>query len=180
MVELEDIGKLRRSLGLTQKELAKKADVSQSLIAKIEARKIDPSFSKAKQIIDILESLGNDRVKAGDVMNKNTISVRPDDSIKKAIDKMKRYDISQMPVVEERKAAGMVSEAIILEALVHETGQEARVRDIMKDCPPIITREASLNLVTNLLREYPIVLVSEKGRLKGHITKSDLITKAFR
>ncbi len=180
MVELEEIGSLRRRLRLTQKELAKRANVSQSLIAKIEAGMIDPSYSKAKLIIDTLESLGNDRMKAAVVMNKNIISVRPDDSIKKAIDKMKRYNISQMPVVEDRKVLGLVSEAIILEALVEDKGNKSEVRDIMRDCPPIITGDASLNIVTNLLREYPIILVSEKGRLRGHITKSDLLTKAFR
>jgi len=179
MVELEDIGKLRKNLSLTQKELARRAGVSQSLIAKIEAGKLDPTFSKAKRIINTLNSLGNDRVRSVDILNKNIISVMPDDYIKKTILKMKKYNISQMPVVDDKKVIGLVSEAIILEALIQEKKPDTVVKDIMKDAPPIITKDASLNLITSLLQEYPIIIISEKGKLKGHITKSDILTKAF-
>ena len=49
------IGKLRRQLGLTQKELARKAGVSQSLIAKVESGLIDPAYSKVVQLFQALE-----------------------------------------------------------------------------------------------------------------------------
>ena len=42
MDELIELKKLRKKLGLTQNQLAKRANVSQSLIAKIESNKIDP------------------------------------------------------------------------------------------------------------------------------------------
>ena len=48
--DIDEIKKLRSSLGLTQKDLAQRADVSQSLIAKIEAGRIDPTFSKVQKI----------------------------------------------------------------------------------------------------------------------------------
>ena len=48
MFELNEISRLRKQLGLTQAELAKLSGVSQSLIAKLEAGKIEPSYSKAK------------------------------------------------------------------------------------------------------------------------------------
>lgn len=55
---LDEIAKRRKLLGLTQKQLAKIAGVSQSFIAKIESGKIDPSYSKAKAIFDTLEKNG--------------------------------------------------------------------------------------------------------------------------
>ncbi|MDH5420035.1 MAG: helix-turn-helix domain-containing protein, partial [Candidatus Bathyarchaeota archaeon] len=54
---LEEVAKKRRILGLTQKQLAKLAGVSQSLIAKLESRKIDPSYTKVKAIFDVIERL---------------------------------------------------------------------------------------------------------------------------
>ncbi|MBI2079314.1 helix-turn-helix domain-containing protein, partial [Candidatus Micrarchaeota archaeon] len=45
-IDVSKLGSLRRKLGITQKELAKLAGVSQSLIAKIEMGKIDPAYSK--------------------------------------------------------------------------------------------------------------------------------------
>jgi predicted transcriptional regulator len=54
LYELEEIKKLRRKLGIGQKELAGLANVSQSLIAKIESKKIEPTYNKVRKIFDIL------------------------------------------------------------------------------------------------------------------------------
>jgi len=54
---LEEISRKRRILGLTQNELAKLAGVSQSLIAKMESRKTNPSYTKVKAILDVLNKL---------------------------------------------------------------------------------------------------------------------------
>jgi len=180
MFELNEIKRLRKNLNLTQKDLAKESGVSQSLIAKIEADKIDPTFTKAQKIIETLNNLSNDQVKAEDIMNTSLISVGPNDQLKKTIQKMKKYNISQLPVLDDKKVVGLISEAIILEALIDEKKPDSKIKEVMKDAPPIITKTASLNIITNLLREYPIILVSEKGNLKGHITKSDILTKAFK
>ena len=55
-LRVEKIGEIRRVLGLTQTELAKLSGVSQSLIAKIESRKIDPAYSKVIAIFEALEN----------------------------------------------------------------------------------------------------------------------------
>ena len=65
MLELNDIARLRKQLGLTQPELAQLSGVSQSLIAKLEAGKIEPSYTKVKSIIDTLT--GPDTTKVVDV-----------------------------------------------------------------------------------------------------------------
>ena len=54
---LEEVAQKRKMLNLTQKQLAKLAGVSQSLIAKLESKKIDPSYTKVKAIFDALERL---------------------------------------------------------------------------------------------------------------------------
>ena len=55
--KLEEISKRRRVLGLSQKQLARLAGVSQSLIAKVEAGKTEPSYLRTKSIFDTLEKL---------------------------------------------------------------------------------------------------------------------------
>ena len=50
--ELSEIKAKRKHLGLSQSGLSVKTGVSQSLIAKLEAGKISPSYLSAKKIFD--------------------------------------------------------------------------------------------------------------------------------
>ena len=102
--ELNEIKKIRKSLGLTQTDLAKRANVSQSLIAKIESGKIDPTFTKTKRIFETLNDLEKkEEIKAEELMKKKIISVAPDNDIKDSINKMKRFGISQILRLDQGK-----------------------------------------------------------------------------
>lgn len=177
--ELEEIKKIRKSLGLTQTELAKRAGVSQSIIAKIESGSIDPTFSKFKKIFETLSYYEKkDEIKAEDIMNKKMVNIKPVEYIKDAIKKMKKYNISQMPVIDGNKTIGLISESTLLNALMQ--GKETKVSEIMEESPPIVSKNTSVKVISNLLRHYPTVLVSEEGKLTGLITKSDLLDKLYK
>ena len=71
--QLEEIEKRRKILGLSQKELAKMVGVSQSMIAKIETGRINPSYTKTKDIFDLFESLEKKReIKIGFVVTEES------------------------------------------------------------------------------------------------------------
>lgn len=177
--ELEEIKEIRKKFGLTQGELANRAGVSQSLIAKIEAGRLDPTYSKTKRIFEAIDTFGKKKeLRAEQIMNRHIISVKPNDDIKSAIDKMKKANISQMPVIEEHKSIGIVSESIILEALLNKKG--SKISDIMEDSAPVVSKNTTVNAISNLLRFYPMVLVSDSGELKGVITKADLLGKIYK
>ena len=107
MRSLSEIKKLRNRFQLNQKELAKKSGVSQSLIAKIESGKVEPTFSKAQQIFAALEDLREKKeVKAYEVMNKKVLSISMDDYVKKIITIMKQQGISQVPVLHKERVYG--------------------------------------------------------------------------
>ena len=177
--ELAEIKKIRKSLGLTQTDLAKRANVSQSLIAKIESEKIDPTFTKTKKIFETLNDLENkEEIKADELMNKKIISVSPKDNIKDSVTKMKKFGISQMPVIEDHNIIGLVSESSLLNAFM--SNKSKKIMDIMEETPPMISKTASVRVVSNLLKHYPVVLVSESGKLIGLITKADLLGKLYK
>ena len=178
MIELQNIKKIRMALNLTQHQFAKNAGVSQSLIAKIEAGRVDPSYSKIKRIEETLHLLSSKtELNLKEVMTKRLITIRPSDQAAEVIKMMNSKNISQVPVVEGDNVIGLVSESSALENV--EKLKNSLVREIMHEAPPIVSVTAALSVVSNLLKHYPIVVVREKGALAGVITKSDLLRKAF-
>ena len=176
--ELKEIMVIRKKLGLTQSALAKRAGVSQSLIAKIESDRIDPTFSNAKKIFSALKDMEEKKeLKAVDLMNNKITSIRPRESIKSSISKMKKLKISQMPVIEDHNVIGLVSESNLIDAILNQ--EIKTVEEVMSEAPPVISKNASVNAVSALLRFYPIVLVTENGKSVGLISKSDLLSKVY-
>ena len=55
--------------------------------------------------------------------------------------------------------------------------KSTKVSEIMQEAPPIVSKTTSIQVVSSLLKHYPVVVVSEGGRLVGLITKSDLLGK---
>src|SRR3989338_3792765 len=179
LYELSEIKKIRKSLGLTQTDLAKRANVSQSLIAKIESGKIDPTFTKTKKIFDTLNDMENkEEIKAEELMNRKIISISPSDSIKESVEKMKKFEISQMPVIDGHNVVGLVSESTLLDALINKKSN--KIEEIMEESPPTVSKTASVKFFSSLLKHYPVVLVSESGKLAGLITKADLLGKLYK
>ncbi len=177
--ELEEIKKIRKKLELTQTELANIAGVSQSLIAKIESGRIDPTYTKTKKIFAALSELEKkEEVKAEQIMTSRMISVSPSDSMKDVISKMKKFQISQLPVIDNHKLIGMVSESTILDAMLNT--KSTQLNDIMQEAPPIVSKSTPIQVVSSLLRHFPMVVVSGEGKLVGVITKSDLLGKLYK
>lgn len=176
--DLKRIRELRTRLGLTQHQLAKLAGVSQSLIAKIESGKINPSFEAVKKIYVALENVRVNKergVKAKDISTKKILYVRTNDGIQKAIDIMRKYDVSQLPVFEGDKPVGSISESTIVKNLSRVIPGKTIVSDIMEESFPIIPEDASLSLVKEILSEYQAVLTQKNGKITGIITKADIL-----
>ena len=172
MLDIKDVKKARISLGLTQIQLAREAGVSQSVIAKIESDRIDPSYSIAQRIFAALEQRRmSNAPKAIDVMHSSVIAVHPDTRVSEAVKLMRQHGISQLPVQDSR-IVGLITESTILK---HLDAVNAPVSNIMEAAPPIVPPAADLLVISNLLQFYPLVLVVEKGVLVGIITKADVL-----
>lgn len=180
MQELTEIKKLRRKLGLTQNQLAKAAGVSQSVIAKIEAGKIEPSYATVKKIFFALaEGEKKAELKAFQLMNSKIIFTSPQATVREATLTMKKQGVSQLPVIQKEKVVGLISEGTLLERM--EPSPERlfalKVEEAMEEVPPIVSPQTGQELISRLLRSFPLVLVAERGEIKGVITKSDLLER---
>jgi len=177
MYDVQRIGKMRRQLGMTQKQLATLAGVSQSLIAKIESGKIDPAYSKVTQIISALESEQNKGKKtAAQVMTSRIVSVSPSDNLQKAIALMRSKDISQLPVFKDGKCVGSLSDSMIVDLIAKSKDlKKLFVSEVMADSFPVIPAKSVIDVAVNLLHHYRAVLVEKNGKISGIITKADLL-----
>lgn len=180
MIEPRDVAAVRKQLGLTQLQLAELSQVSQSLIAKIESGSIDPSYSKAKALSDALENIQRrNSKKAKEIMAKHIISVNSSDRLEEAARLMRQHSISQLPVFEGEKSVGSISERTILRLL--EDAKDPRiifdrsVRDVMEDAFPTVSEDTPVELLYSFMDFFQAVLVSKREKVKGIITKADML-----
>jgi predicted transcriptional regulator len=165
---------------LTQKELAKKAGVSQSLIARIEKRSIDPRLSTVKKILDVLTQTTEKSV-VTDIMHSPVVTIDAKDSVRTAIDLMKEYNISQIPVLRENKIVGSIRESTIIDYITKKGNYEkvfsSSVNNIMeKRFAEVNTATVVDDVVLLFSQGEPAVLVVENNILLGIITKIDAIS----
>ena len=105
------------------------------------------------------------------------IVARGDMTLREAVDLMREYDISQLPVVERGRAVGSVREDALIDRLLKDKKAAARkVRQVMEKPFPIVDPGTSLEKIYRmLLRGSPAVLVGMETKLEGIVTRIDVI-----
>lgn len=167
------IRQLREETGLSQAELARLAKVSQAHIAKIENDKVDPRLSTINRILFVLRTKENKK-RCHEIMHKNVVSAGPDDPVDKIIKIMHRMGISQMPVLQNGVQVGSIGETTIMRNFDRNI-RKLRVKDIIDRSFPMVDVNDTIDILPHLLDLHGAVLVSENGKVKGIITKSDLL-----
>jgi predicted transcriptional regulator len=169
----QDLKNRREALELTQSTLAERAGVSQPLIARIEGGDVDPRLSTLRRIVNALDEAEGGVVHAADLMNTDVVSVSPDDSVREADRKMDDHAVSQLPVLQNGIPLGSISFSDIRHAEGENVGEKAVV-EVMSEQFPTVTREDSVDKVSNLLDYYKAVVVTEGGEAVGIITEADI------
>jgi len=138
----EDLKQKRIELGLTQNELAKRAGVSQPLIARIEAGDVDPRLSTLRKIINAFGEAGKEHILVKDIMHAPVIHTLPDDSVDDAVHLMEEHGFSQVPVIENGVPVGSISEDMIIRSMGDKKTSiisQMKVRDMMGESFPGIS-----------------------------------------
>ncbi len=174
----DELKQKRTDLGLTQSDLAKRAGVSQPLIARIEAGDVDPRLSTLKKIIDVFNDIEKEDIYLRDIMNRELISVDPDNGVDKAVHIMEEYNISQIPVINDGISVGSISEDMIVRSMTDKKTSvvsHMKVGDIMGDSFPTLSPNTDIKTASYILEKHPAVLILEKGQVAGVVTKYDIL-----
>ena len=167
------IRKLREERGMSQQKLAEAVGVSQPHIAKIENERVNPTLSTVNKIMSVLKK--NHKIKCKKIMKKNIISIKPTAKISEAIKLMKNFEISQIPVIDKGICLGCVTEKGIIENM-DKNLRRMLIKDIMEKSCPIISSQEDVEVAKSLLKYTDAVLLSDKQKIVGIITKSDVLT----
>lgn len=175
----EELRSRRETLSLKQTELAKRAGISQSMVARIEAGNVDPRVSTLNKIIAVLNSAEPKTIKAAQIMHTPVLAVEPRDAIARAVEMIEKNNISQLPVIENGVAVGCISETVIVKAIEQQRLHRAQaftVHDFMEPGFPTVPPDMDVQTVINILQQNHGVLVVEGKTVLGVITKHDLIS----
>lgn len=180
MMDLSQLKRLRMQLNLTQSAFAKSANLSQSLIAKIESGQLDPKYSSVKRIEETLARLQKPHaVLLGTIMHVGIIAASPHETVAHLVKRMQHAGISQVPVMDGKHPVGLVSESTIIACLSQEQPLHAlAVNDIMEDAPPVLSAATPVAIATSVLEHAPLILVQQKTNPVGVVTRADIIRSA--
>lgn len=170
---------MRLKLGLTQKKLAEIIGISTSMMNQIESGRSQPSYENAKKIFDDLATLEgrSSSCKVGDFCSK-IITLHSNNNLHDATKKMHEFSISQIPIFNDKKPIGLVTEDGIIRylSLNKETNlKKVKIYETMESVPPIIDYNTPTNTVIPLIRFSKCILVSKNSSIIGIITISDTL-----
>jgi len=125
--------------------------------------------------------LDEDVTKAGDVIKDNIdkplIVVRTEELVSHAIERMRKYKISQIPVIDSKGFVGSVDESDLFQSYVADKDvADKPIKEVMGKPFPIVKLGTSIEELSKLFsRENQAVLVDLENGNHHIITKSDII-----
>ena len=121
-------------------------------------------------------------VTAGDLVNghenKPLVSVFAEELVSHAIGKMRKFGISQIPVLKDNKFVGSVDDSAIYQALVDRPElSDSPISSIMGPVFPIVKNGASVDELCKLInKSTPAVLVERADGSHHIVTRYDIIS----
>ena len=185
LIEPRQLKKIRTQLGYTQGSLARAAGVSQSIIAKIEAGSVDPTYNTLSAVSRALAAGSAEKgKKASSIMSSPVIGVHEGTRLSECVEVMKKRGFSQIPVLSGRRMVGTISEGHIMSLVSSSADPRGvltdRVGAHLLPSFPIVGRDTPVEALFSLFRFFPAVIVGSAEQPEGIITKIDLLTAGSR
>ena len=109
-------------------------------------------------------------------MTTNLITINSTSTIKEAVELMNKYNISQLPIIDDSRNVGSITSKKIQKSIVDNPELINAEIDFIKELPfPEVEKNWSIKDISNLLLNYPAVLVREYNKYIGIITDADLL-----
>ncbi|MEW7280450.1 pyridoxal-phosphate dependent enzyme [Aquimarina sp. 2201CG1-2-11] len=121
-------------------------------------------------------STADDLIK--DHREKPLVTVKTEELVSHAIERMRKFKISQIPVVDTEGFVGSVDESALFAAFLNDRDMYSTpIKDVMKSPFPIVEAKTSLDTISKLIKKgNPAVLVLLENGEHHIVTKYDVIS----
>ena len=104
------------------------------------------------------------------------ITAQSSDSVRKIIQIMKEKGISQVPVMDGEKLAGMITEVALLNFMLEgEHNVDKAIGPIVERDVPTVASDAPISKLKEIFLKGKIAVVVDNGKVTGIVTKIDMI-----
>lgn len=112
-----------------------------------------------------------------DHIEKPLIVVRTEELVSHALDRIRKFKISQIPVVDKDGFVGSLEDANLLQAFLNDSNvADTPIKEIMGKPYPVVSRKAKVEEVSKLITKDNNAVLVDLGSGKYHIiTKYDII-----
>ena len=165
---------------LQLKEHFKKDDVVVVLFHDHGSRYVGKMFNddwmRDRGFLDEEISTASDLIK--DREEKPLVTVKTEELVSHAIERMRKHQISQMPVVDSEGFVGSVDESVMFSAFLDDKHLGATpIKEIMQKPYPVVEDSISLDELSKLIKKgNSAVLVKNKANEYQIVTKYDIIS----
>ncbi|MDQ2817704.1 MAG: cystathionine beta-synthase [Candidatus Eremiobacteraeota bacterium] len=106
------------------------------------------------------------------------ITLAPSDSVKRSVELMREYQISQIPVVDGAAIVGSINEVAVMQLFYDRADiVHAQVKDIMGGPFPLLDEDTAVEAAYRALSlGHAAIIVAHGGQPIGVLTKMDIIT----
>jgi len=121
-------------------------------------------------------------MKVMDIMTKVAQTIGPDATVEQASQKMRDYNIGLLPVVEEYKLLGAVTERDVVVHAVAEGRHPhlTTVREIMREKPSVCYEDQSITDASKIMEKHHVrrlIVMNRRHQLAGILTITDFALK---
>jgi CBS domain-containing protein len=156
-------------------ELMRKKNVSGLPVVKNGTNKLIGILSRS----DLVKNPDEEQIAL--IMTRDIITAGPDDDIKDAAEKMLKYDIRRVPVVENGELVGLVTASDIINKALWKMDITDPVENFMIKSMPTTWERTPLNIAFEVMRFFSLkvlLALNKDGKLSGILTETDFIAES--
>jgi cystathionine beta-synthase len=147
-------------------------DSAQKYLSKI----FDDEWMRSNGFLEEDDPLGTVRDLLAAKRQRAIVATNRGETLRNVISLMKEHGISQIPVMDNGRLSGLVSEIDLLNYMLSHPGQMDGVIDELIEADyATVTPQTKIKLLKNIFNDAKLVCVLEKDDLVGVISKIDLI-----